>query len=53
MKYMVEAGIDPWLTSFKDMKADYKSSYNYRVRGNPSMTYVHRGGTNGGALNWM
>ena len=47
MKYMVEAGIDPWLTSFKDMKADYKSSYNYGVRGNPSITYVHRGGTNG------
>ncbi len=50
MKYMVEAGIDPWLTSFKDMKADYKSSYDYWVRGNPSMTYVHRGGTNGGAF---
>ena len=47
---MVEAGIDPWLTSFKDMKADYKSSYDYWVRGNPSMTYVHRGGTNGGAF---
>ena len=29
MKYMVKAGIDPWLTSFKDMKADYKSSYDY------------------------
>lgn len=50
MKYMVEAGIDPWLTSFKEMKADYKSSYDYGVRGNPSMTVVARGGTNGGAF---
>lgn len=47
MKYMVEAGINPWLTSFNDMKADYKSSYNYGVRGNPGITYVHRGGING------
>ena len=47
MKYMVKAGIDPWLTSFKDMKADYKSSYDYTVRGNPGITYVQRGGTNG------
>ncbi|MDQ0113312.1 AbfB domain-containing protein [Paenibacillus harenae] len=47
MKYMVEAGIDPWMTSFRDMKADYKSSYNYTVRGNPGITYVARGGTNG------
>lgn len=50
MKYMVEAGIDPWLTSFNDMKADYKSRYDYGVRGNPDMTYVKRGGTNGGAF---
>lgn len=47
MKYMVEAEIDPWLTSFNDMKGDYKSSYNYGVRGNPGITYVKRGGTNG------
>ncbi len=44
---MVQAGIDPWLTSFKDMKNDYKSRYDYTVRGNPGITYVHRGGTNG------
>lgn len=42
MKYMVEAGIDPWLTSYNSLKADSKASYNYTVRGNSSWTVVNR-----------
>jgi hypothetical protein len=33
MKYMVQAGKDPWRGSFDLMRADPKSSYNYVVRG--------------------
>lgn len=47
MKYMVEAGKEPWLTSFNQLKADSKASYNYTVRGDSSWTVVARGGTHG------
>lgn len=47
MKYMVEAGKEPWLTSYNQLKADSKASYDYVVRGNPSWTVVARGGTHG------
>ncbi|WP_373231591.1 carbohydrate-binding protein [Cohnella sp.] len=42
MRYMVEAGIDPWLTSYNNLKAESKASYNYTVRGNSSWTVVNR-----------
>ncbi|WP_299241796.1 carbohydrate-binding protein [uncultured Aquimarina sp.] len=42
MKYMVEAKIDPWYTSYQNMVADSKSSYNYNVQGNESFTLLAR-----------
>ena len=50
MRYMVEAGIDPWLTSFQNMAADSKASYDYEVRGDASMTTVTQDGLNYGAF---
>lgn len=47
MKYMVEAGKEPWLTSYNQLKADSKASYNYTVQGNSSWTVLARGGTHG------
>ena len=42
MKYMVEAQIDPWYSSYKQMAADSKSSYNYVVQGKESFTLLAR-----------
>ena len=42
MKYMVEAQIDPWFTSYQDMVADTKSSYDYVVQGDVSFTELGR-----------
>lgn len=42
MKYMVEAQIDPWFTSYQDMVADTKSSYDYTVQGDLSFTEIDR-----------
>ncbi|AEI40254.1 DNRLRE domain-containing protein [Paenibacillus mucilaginosus] len=47
MKYMVQAGVEPYLTSFNELKADAKSSYLYTVKGDPSWTSVNRGGLHG------
>ena len=47
MKYMVAARIDPWLTSFNELAANSKASYNYSVQGDSSWTIVTRGGTHG------
>jgi hypothetical protein len=44
MKYMVEAGVEPWLTSYNELKADPKASYSYTVLGNSSWTVVNREG---------
>lgn len=50
MKAQVEAQIDPWYTSYQDMVADSKSSYDYEVRGEPTFTELGRDdGTNYGA----
>ncbi|WP_372752102.1 DNRLRE domain-containing protein [Mariniflexile sp.] len=52
MKYMVEAQIDPWYTSYQDMVADSKSSYDYVVRGDASFTELGRdSGVNESAWN--
>jgi hypothetical protein len=52
MKYMVEAQIDPWYTSYQNMAADSKSSYNYVVQGDESYTELGRdSGVNEGAWN--
>ncbi len=53
MKYMVEAQIDPWYTSYQEMASDSKSSYNYNVQGNSSYTVLARDSpyTNLGAWN--
>ncbi|MDF7805979.1 alginate lyase family protein [Pontiellaceae bacterium B12219] len=42
MKYMVEAQIDPWYSSYQELAADSKASYNYEVRGDPSFTELGR-----------
>ncbi|RCW48887.1 alginate lyase [Paenibacillus prosopidis] len=47
MKYMVDAQKEPWLTSYNQLKADSKASYDYVVRGNSSWTVVARGGIHG------
>ncbi|WP_426452456.1 DUF7594 domain-containing protein [Paenibacillus sp. S-38] len=44
MKYMVQAGVEPYMTSFNDLKSDAKSSYSYTIKGDPSWTSVHREG---------
>ncbi|MDF7805982.1 carbohydrate-binding protein [Pontiellaceae bacterium B12219] len=47
IKYMVEARIDPWYSSYQEMAADSKSSYDYTVRGDPGFTVLGRDdGTN-------
>ncbi|WP_406683282.1 DNRLRE domain-containing protein [Seonamhaeicola sp. MEBiC1930] len=52
VKYMVEAQVDPWYTSYQDMVADTKSSYDYVVRGDASFTELGRdSGVNEGAWN--
>lgn len=50
MRYMVEAGKDPWKTSFDNLKNDSKSSYNYVVQGNETMTTITQDGENYGAF---
>ncbi|MCH6257718.1 discoidin domain-containing protein [Puniceicoccaceae bacterium K14] len=42
IKYMVEAQIDPWYSSYQEMVADSKSSYNYTVQGSSSFTELGR-----------
>lgn len=42
IKYMVEAELDPWYSSYLEMVADSKSSYNYTVQGDPSFTELGR-----------
>ncbi|WP_378174147.1 carbohydrate-binding protein [Aquimarina sp. SS2-1] len=42
MKYMVEARIDPWYTSYQNMVDDSKSSYNYNVQGDESFIVLAR-----------
>ncbi|MFC7337933.1 discoidin domain-containing protein [Haloferula chungangensis] len=52
IKLMVEARIDPWYSSYQEMAADSKSSYDYVVRGNASFTELGRdSGVNYGAWN--
>lgn len=52
MKYMVEAEKEPWYTSYQDMVADTKSSYNYVVQGDETFTELGRdSGVNEGAWN--
>ncbi len=42
IKYMVEAKIDPWYSSYQEMAADSKASYSYTVRGDASFTELGR-----------
>lgn len=52
LKAMVEAQVDPWYSSYEEMAADSKSSYDYTVRGDPSFTVLGRDdGTNYSAWN--
>ncbi|MCG9792830.1 CBM96 family carbohydrate-binding protein [Flavobacterium algicola] len=52
MKYMVEAQVEPYSTSYQNMVDDTKSSYNYVVQGDLSMTELGRdSGVNYGAWN--
>jgi hypothetical protein len=38
MKYMVQAGKEPWKTSFQNLSQNPYASYNYNVQGDPSVT---------------
>jgi hypothetical protein len=38
MKYMVQAGKEPWKTSFQNLSQNQYASYNYAVQGNPGVT---------------
>lgn len=38
MKYMVQAGRDPWKTSFQNLSQNPYASYNYAVQGSPGVT---------------
>jgi hypothetical protein len=52
MKYMIEAQIDPWYSSYQEMVADSKSSSDYTVQGDESFTELGRDdGTNYSAWN--
>lgn len=42
MRYQVQAGIDPWLTSYNQLRTESRASCNYTVQGNPSWTVVSR-----------
>jgi len=42
MKAQIEAKIDPWYSSYQEMVADPKSSYDYTVQGDESFTEVGR-----------
>lgn len=50
MKYMVQAEIEPWISSFNELSANSYSSYDYVVQGDPSWTVVERGGVNSSAF---
>lgn len=50
MRYMIEAGIDPWKTSYLSLQADAKANYNYAVRGNSTMTVITPDGINNAAF---
>ena len=40
MKYMVQAGIEPWKTSFANLSANAYASYNYTVQGSSTNTVI-------------
>ncbi|MEJ6979706.1 fibronectin type III domain-containing protein [Pedobacter sp. P351] len=40
MKYMVQAGIEPWKTSFTTLSANQYASYNYIVKGASANTVI-------------
>jgi len=42
MKAQIEAHIDPWYSSYQQMTADSKASYNYTVQGDESFTEMGR-----------
>jgi len=51
MRYMVDAGVEPWASAFRQMSRDGKASKNYQVRGDRSMRTVSRDGRiNNGAF---
>jgi hypothetical protein len=47
MRFMVAAGVEPYLTSFENLRNDARASASYQVRGDPSFTSVARGGEHG------
>jgi len=52
VKYMVEAQIDPWYSSYQEMASDSRASFNYSVLGRSSFTVLGRDdGTNYNAWN--
>ena len=41
MKYMVQAGAEPWKTSFANLQANSYASYNYKVQWSKDSTTIH------------
>ncbi|MBO9200535.1 MULTISPECIES: carbohydrate-binding protein [Niastella] len=48
MKYMVQAGKEPWKTSFKNLSQNQYASYNYAVQGNSGVTRLVVNSTDAG-----
>ncbi|HEX9619823.1 MAG TPA: alginate lyase family protein [Polyangiaceae bacterium] len=44
MRYMVEAGVEPWATAFEELADHSAASFDYDVRGEPGVTVVSRDG---------
>ncbi len=42
MKYAVKNKMEPWYTSYMNLMADTRSSFNYSVKGDPSWTEVKK-----------
>ena len=47
MKLQIEAGIEPWASSYKSLAADIFSQHTYIVKGNTSMTVLARDSNSG------
>jgi hypothetical protein len=47
MRFQVQAGVEPWLTSFQRLSNDARAQVDYAVRGDPTWTQLERGGLHG------
>src|SRR3954467_15391455 len=42
MRYLLAAGVEPWVTAYQKLRADSLASPTYAVRGDPTWTQVSR-----------